>query len=154
MWQYGIIRISCLLYLVVVDQFSFLFTSLEQNIFRWVIFSYWFNTVEVTFMVSFSWQWVYFSFFYKLRKFWSVHYWQLCYSWVHWHAVKSIVFQVQWPLSLVISRKAITKYQLIFHFLFHCKHVNRQLCAAWQIHQVCCLISCIKYCLFLSYSVN
>lgn len=44
--------------------------------------------------------------------------------------------QVQWPLSLVISRKALTKYQLIFRFLFHCKHVNRQLCAAWQVHQV------------------
>ncbi|KAL7611993.1 hypothetical protein Lser_V15G05583 [Lactuca serriola] len=42
---------------------------------------------------------------------------------------------VQWPLSLVISRKALTKYQLIFRFLFHCKHVHRQLCAAWQLHQ-------------------
>ncbi|KAK3034140.1 hypothetical protein RJ639_033483 [Escallonia herrerae] len=42
---------------------------------------------------------------------------------------------VQWPLSLVISRKALTKYRLIFRFLFHCKHVNRQLCGAWQVHQ-------------------
>ncbi|KAL0403400.1 UNVERIFIED_CONTAM: Gamma-tubulin complex component 2 [Sesamum radiatum] len=32
--------------------------------------------------------------------------------------------------------KSFTKYQLIFRFLFHCKHVNRQLCAAWQLHQV------------------
>lgn len=47
----------------------------------------------------------------------------------------SLSYKVQWPLSLVISRKALTKYQLIFHFLFHCKHVNRQLCEAWQIHQ-------------------
>ncbi|KAM7514663.1 hypothetical protein LguiA_004246 [Lonicera macranthoides] len=47
----------------------------------------------------------------------------------------SLSYKVQWPLSLVISRKALTKYQLIFRFLFHCKHVNRQLCAAWQIHQ-------------------
>ncbi|XP_077239980.1 gamma-tubulin complex component 2-like [Tasmannia lanceolata] len=44
-------------------------------------------------------------------------------------------YKVQWPLSLVISRKALTKYQLIFRFLFHCKHVNRQLCSAWQVHQ-------------------
>ncbi|CAH1435913.1 unnamed protein product [Lactuca virosa] len=44
-------------------------------------------------------------------------------------------YKVQWPLSLVISRKALTKYQLIFRFLFHCKHVHRQLCAAWQLHQ-------------------
>jgi len=44
--------------------------------------------------------------------------------------------KVQWPLSLLISRKALTKYQLIFRVLFHCKHVSRQLCAAWQIQQV------------------
>ncbi|KAJ6798877.1 gamma-tubulin complex component 2 [Iris pallida] len=44
-------------------------------------------------------------------------------------------YKVHWPLSLIISRKALTKYQLIFRFLFHCKHVNRQLCMAWQIHQ-------------------
>ncbi|KAL8051913.1 hypothetical protein ABFX02_06G178900 [Erythranthe guttata] len=47
----------------------------------------------------------------------------------------SLSFKVRWPLSLVISRKALTKYQLIFRFLFHCKNVNRQLCAAWQLHQ-------------------
>ncbi|XP_020084686.1 gamma-tubulin complex component 2-like [Ananas comosus] len=44
-------------------------------------------------------------------------------------------YKVQWPLSLVISRKALTKYQLIFRLLFHCKHVSRQLCMAWQAHQ-------------------
>ncbi|KMZ72410.1 putative Gamma-tubulin complex component [Zostera marina] len=44
-------------------------------------------------------------------------------------------YKVRWPLSLVITRKALTKYQLIFRFLFHCKHVNRQLCVAWQLHQ-------------------
>ncbi|GFZ14546.1 Spc97 / Spc98 family of spindle pole body (SBP) component [Actinidia rufa] len=48
----------------------------------------------------------------------------------------SLSYKVQWPLSLVISRKALTKYQLIFCFLFHCKHVDRQLCGAWQVHQV------------------
>ncbi|KAH7571289.1 hypothetical protein JRO89_XS04G0015700 [Xanthoceras sorbifolium] len=31
--------------------------------------------------------------------------------------------------------KALTKYQLIFRFLFRCKHVERQLCGAWQVHQ-------------------
>ncbi|KAH9541682.1 hypothetical protein CY35_14G078000 [Sphagnum magellanicum] len=45
-------------------------------------------------------------------------------------------YKVRWPLSLVISRKALTKYQLIFRHLFHCKHVERQLCATWQLHQV------------------
>ncbi|XP_058743700.1 gamma-tubulin complex component 2-like isoform X2 [Vicia villosa] len=42
---------------------------------------------------------------------------------------------VHWPLSIVLSRKALTNYQLIFRFLFHCKHVDRQLCGAWQTHQ-------------------
>ncbi|KAJ4758194.1 Gamma-tubulin complex component [Rhynchospora pubera] len=47
----------------------------------------------------------------------------------------SLSYKVQWPLSLVISRKALTKYQMIFRLLFHCKHVSRQLCTAWQLHQ-------------------
>ncbi|XP_019194204.1 PREDICTED: gamma-tubulin complex component 2 [Ipomoea nil] len=47
----------------------------------------------------------------------------------------SLNYKVQWPLSLVISRKALIKYQLIFRFLFHCKHVDRQLSGAWQVHQ-------------------
>jgi gamma-tubulin complex component 2 len=47
----------------------------------------------------------------------------------------SLSYKVHWPLSIVLSRKALTKYQLIFRFLFHCKHVDRQLCGAWQTHQ-------------------
>ncbi|CAM8888611.1 unnamed protein product [Rhodiola kirilowii] len=47
----------------------------------------------------------------------------------------SLSYKVMWPLSIVISRKALTKYQLIFRLLFHCKHVSRQLCGAWQVHQ-------------------
>ncbi|GAB2287127.1 Gamma-tubulin complex component 2 [Dionaea muscipula] len=47
----------------------------------------------------------------------------------------SLSYKVQWPLSIVLSRKSLTKYQLIFRFLFHCKHVSRQLCGAWQVHQ-------------------
>ncbi|KAF4395845.1 hypothetical protein F8388_018119 [Cannabis sativa] len=47
----------------------------------------------------------------------------------------SLSYKVRWPLSIVISKKALTKYQLIFRFLFHCKHVDRQLCGAWQVHQ-------------------
>ncbi|KAK7256170.1 hypothetical protein RIF29_29607 [Crotalaria pallida] len=47
----------------------------------------------------------------------------------------SLSYKVLWPLSIVLSRKALTKYQLIFRFLFHCKHVDRQLCGAWQVHQ-------------------
>ena len=45
------------------------------------------------------------------------------------------LLQVEWPVSLVVSRKSITKYQLLFRHLFHCKHVERQLCAVWQAHK-------------------
>ncbi|KAH7542231.1 hypothetical protein FEM48_Zijuj02G0051500 [Ziziphus jujuba var. spinosa] len=54
----------------------------------------------------------------------------------------SLSYKVRWPLSIVISRKALTKYQLIFRFLFRCKHVDRQLCGAWQIHQDLGFILC------------
>jgi hypothetical protein len=49
----------------------------------------------------------------------------------------SKLIKVRWPVSLVLSRRALTKYQLIFRHLFHFQYVRRQLCAAWQIHQVC-----------------
>ncbi|KAH9320641.1 hypothetical protein KI387_015280, partial [Taxus chinensis] len=44
-------------------------------------------------------------------------------------------YKVQWPLSLILSKKVLTKYQLIFRLLFHCKHVQRKLCGTWQAHQ-------------------
>eukprot|EP01117_Protostelium_nocturnum_P017756 TRINITY_DN7283_c0_g1_i1.p1 TRINITY_DN7283_c0_g1~~TRINITY_DN7283_c0_g1_i1.p1 ORF type:complete len:773 (-),score=225.32 TRINITY_DN7283_c0_g1_i1:228-2546(-) len=47
----------------------------------------------------------------------------------------SFDYKVRWPLSLVISRKSLTKYQLIFRHLFLCKYVERQLCTAWGHHQ-------------------
>jgi gamma-tubulin complex component 2 len=39
------------------------------------------------------------------------------------------------PLSLVLSKHAITKYQLLFRHLFHCKHVERQLSSSWLSQQ-------------------
>ena len=44
-------------------------------------------------------------------------------------------YKVEWPLSLVISRKAITNYQLLFRHLFFCKHVERRLFSTWLDHQ-------------------
>uniref|UniRef100_A0A7S0NR59 Spindle pole body component n=1 Tax=Calcidiscus leptoporus TaxID=127549 RepID=A0A7S0NR59_9EUKA len=44
-------------------------------------------------------------------------------------------YKVQWPLSLVLSKNAITKYQLLFRHLFHCKHVERQLSSSWLSQQ-------------------
>jgi hypothetical protein len=33
-------------------------------------------------------------------------------------------YRVKWPLSLVLSKRSLTKYQLLFQHLFKCKHVR------------------------------
>jgi hypothetical protein len=43
-------------------------------------------------------------------------------------------YSVKWPLTLILSRQAMTKYQLIFRHLLLSKHVERQLCETW-LHQ-------------------
>ena len=48
----------------------------------------------------------------------------------------SLDYTVKWPLSLVISRKALFKYQMLFRHIFHCKLVERQLCATWTCQKV------------------
>jgi len=44
-------------------------------------------------------------------------------------------YSVKFPLSLVISRKAITRYQLIFRFLVHLHHLESGLAAMWIEHK-------------------
>lgn len=44
-------------------------------------------------------------------------------------------YNVKWPLSLVISRKCLFRYQVLFRHLFYCKHVERQLCATWSTYK-------------------
>jgi gamma-tubulin complex component 2 len=40
-------------------------------------------------------------------------------------------YTVTFPLSLIISRKALTKYQLLFRHILNLKHAENQLCDAW-----------------------
>ncbi|KAF5381666.1 hypothetical protein D9615_005466 [Tricholomella constricta] len=40
-------------------------------------------------------------------------------------------YTVKFPLSLVISRKTILRYQLLFRFLLHLKHVEQSLSSMW-----------------------
>ena len=40
-------------------------------------------------------------------------------------------YNVNFPLSLVISRKTILRYQLLFRFLLHLKYVEQALCNMW-----------------------
>ncbi len=44
-------------------------------------------------------------------------------------------YQAKWPLSLVVSRRAVTKYQLLFRHLFLAKFVERRLHTAWAEQQ-------------------
>ena len=43
----------------------------------------------------------------------------------------SFDYHVKFPLSLVISRKTILRYQLLFRFLLHLKHVEQALSSMW-----------------------
>ena len=43
----------------------------------------------------------------------------------------SFDYIVKWPLSLIINRKALMCYQMLFQHMFYCKHVERQLCSVW-----------------------
>jgi gamma-tubulin complex component 2 len=43
----------------------------------------------------------------------------------------SFDYTVQWPLSLVISKMVLTRYQMLFRHLFYSKYVERQLSAIW-----------------------
>ena len=44
-------------------------------------------------------------------------------------------YKVQWPMSIVLSRRAITKYQLLSRLLYFSKHVERRLLSGWMAHQ-------------------
>jgi gamma-tubulin complex component 2 len=39
----------------------------------------------------------------------------------------SFEYEVRFPLSLIISRKSLKRYQLLFRHLLHCRHVERTL---------------------------
>ncbi|XP_055619757.1 gamma-tubulin complex component 2 homolog isoform X2 [Toxorhynchites rutilus septentrionalis] len=40
-------------------------------------------------------------------------------------------YNAQWPVSIVLNRLTISKYQMIFRQLFYLKHVERILCRVW-----------------------
>jgi gamma-tubulin complex component 2 len=43
-------------------------------------------------------------------------------------------YRVPFPLSLVISRKTVLRYQLLFRHLLSLRHLESQLCSAWRDH--------------------
>lgn len=48
----------------------------------------------------------------------------------------SFSYEVRWPLSLILNRKSLACYQMIFRHLFHCKHVERMICQVWRSNKV------------------
>ncbi|XP_015599336.1 gamma-tubulin complex component 2 isoform X2 [Cephus cinctus] len=45
-------------------------------------------------------------------------------------------YDVKWPVSLIINRKAIACYQMLFRHLFYCKHIERLLCRVWISNKI------------------
>lgn len=45
-------------------------------------------------------------------------------------------YEVKWPLSLVINRRVLACYQMLFRHLFYCKHVERLLGNVWTLNKV------------------
>ena len=47
----------------------------------------------------------------------------------------TLSYDAGWPHSVLLSRRALTKYQLLFRHLFTCKFLERRLCATWRLQQ-------------------
>jgi gamma-tubulin complex component 2 len=41
---------------------------------------------------------------------------------------------VPFPVSLILNKRVITKYQLLFRHLLHCKNIERLLSLTWMLH--------------------
>ena len=41
-------------------------------------------------------------------------------------------YHAPWPASVVLNRRALTKYQILFRHIFQFKHAEREICASWQ----------------------
>jgi gamma-tubulin complex component 2 len=44
----------------------------------------------------------------------------------------SLEYEVEFPLSLVISCKSLTKYQMLFRHIFKCHYIEKMLCNSWS----------------------
>lgn len=46
----------------------------------------------------------------------------------------SLTYRLQWPMKLIVSVTDMVKYQLMFRYIFYCKHVERELEQCWRVH--------------------
>uniref|UniRef100_A0A0V0J4D9 Gamma-tubulin complex component n=2 Tax=Schistocephalus solidus TaxID=70667 RepID=A0A0V0J4D9_SCHSO len=47
----------------------------------------------------------------------------------------SLDYKVEWPVSLVINRLVLDRYQMLFRHLFYCRHVERHLSTSWAMRK-------------------
>jgi gamma-tubulin complex component 2 len=40
-------------------------------------------------------------------------------------------YKVKWPLNLILSKKCMIKYQVLFRHIFNCRFTERALCKTW-----------------------
>lgn len=45
-------------------------------------------------------------------------------------------YEVHWPLSLILNKKSLACYQMLFRHLFYSKYVERLLCQVWRSNKV------------------
>lgn len=45
-----------------------------------------------------------------------------------------LTYRLQWPMKLILSLTDMTKYQMMFRYLFYSKHVERELEQCWRVH--------------------
>lgn len=45
-----------------------------------------------------------------------------------------LTYRLKWPMKLIISITDMMKYQLMFRYIFYCKHVERELEQCWRVH--------------------
>ncbi|XP_030766900.1 gamma-tubulin complex component 2-like isoform X2 [Sitophilus oryzae] len=64
-------------------------------------------------------------------------YWS-CFDPKNLSVIESFAFsyEVRWPLSLILNKKSLACYQMIFRHLFYSKYVERLLCQVWKSNKV------------------
>ncbi|XP_076274198.1 gamma-tubulin complex component 2-like isoform X2 [Rhynchophorus ferrugineus] len=64
-------------------------------------------------------------------------YWS-CFDPKNLSVIESFAFsyEVHWPLSLILNKKSLACYQMIFRHLFYSKYVERLLCQVWKSNKV------------------
>lgn len=53
------------------------------------------------------------------------------------HEAFTLTYDIEWPLNLVLNTTSLGCYQMIFRYLFYCRHVERMLTRVWLLDRSC-----------------